>query len=83
MLNAAYLPELSTGRMEPGSGRVGSGHDYAGFCGSRRVSTSDFKVFTDNFLNLESIWIFEYCIRIDWYPWKSVNPKKRKLTSPV
>ena len=38
--------ELSTGRMDPrvGSGRVGSGHDFAGFwrVGSGRVSTSDF-----------------------------------------
>ena len=28
--------------------------------------TSDFFVFTDYFLVHESIWIFEYCIRIDW-----------------
>ena len=37
------------GRMDPrvGSGRVGSGHDFAGFLrvGSGRVSTSDFSVF--------------------------------------
>ena len=25
------ITELSTGRMDPGSGRVGSGHDFAGF----------------------------------------------------
>ena len=40
------VPELSTGRMDPrvGSGRVGSGHEFAGFwrLGSGRVSTSDF-----------------------------------------
>ena len=38
--------ELSTGRMDPrvGSGRVGSGHDFAGCwrVGSGRVSTSGF-----------------------------------------
>ena len=35
--------------------------------GSGRVSTSDFPIFTDYFLVPESIWIFEYCIRIDWF----------------
>ena len=58
-----YLPELSTGRMQPrfGSGRVMIMPDFVG-----RV-TSDFKVFTDYFLVPESIWISEYCIRIDWF----------------
>ena len=43
---AVDYPELSTGRMDPrvGSGRIGSGHDFAGIwrVGSGRVSTSDF-----------------------------------------
>ena len=41
--------EMSTGRMDPrvGSGRIGSGLDFAGFwrVGPSRVSTSDFKIF--------------------------------------
>ena len=55
--------ELSTGRMDP---RVGSGHDFAGFW---RVGSAlrIFKLFTDYFFVPESIWIFEYCIRIDWF----------------
>ena len=40
---------VHAGRMDPrvGSGRVGSGHDFAGFwrVGSSRVSTSDLLVF--------------------------------------
>ena len=52
--------ELSPGRMDPRveSGRVESGHDFAGFwrVGSSRVSTSDFLFFfTDYFLVPESI----------------------------
>ena len=40
-----------------GSGRVGSGHDFAGFwwVGSGLVSTSDFSVFNDYFLVPKSI----------------------------
>ena len=51
-----FSPELSTGRMDPrvGSGRVGSGHDFAGIWRGR-VSTSDFSVFTDYFLVPKSI----------------------------
>ena len=62
----APKPELSTDRMDP---RVGSGHDFAGFwrVGSGRVSTLDLLVFTDYFLVPESIWVFEYYIRIDWF----------------
>ena len=58
---------VGSGRV--GSGRVGLGHDFAGFwrVGSGRVSTSDFSFFTDYFLVPESIWIFEYYIRIDWF----------------
>ena len=66
-------PELSTGRMDPrvGSGRVGSGRVtiLPDFGGSGRVGSAlrIFKFFTDYFLVPESIWIFEYCIRIDWF----------------
>ena len=60
--------ELSTGRMNP---LVGSGHDFAGFCrvGSGRVDqhVGFLKFFTDYFLVPESIWIFEYYIRIDCF----------------
>ena len=59
-------------RMDPrvGSGRVGLGHDFAGFwrVGSGRVSTSGFWVFYYYFLVPKSIWIFEYYIRIDRLP---------------
>ena len=50
------------------AGRVGSGHDFAGFW--RVGSGQHFGVlnfFTDYFLVPESIWIFEYYIRIDWF----------------
>ena len=60
--------ELSTGRMGP-AGRVGSGRVtiLPDFGGSGRVGSAFriFKFFTDYFLVPESIWIFEYCIRID------------------
>ena len=58
--------ELSTGQMDS---RVGSGLDFAWFrrVESGRVSISDFKFFHDYFLVPESIWNFEYCIRIDWF----------------
>ena len=56
ILNRGLISELSTGRMDPrvGSGRVGSGHDFAGFwrVGSGRVGSAlrIFKFFTDIFL---------------------------------
>ena len=54
--------ELSSGRMDP---RVGS--RFYRILASR-VSTSDFfNFFTDYFLVPESIWIFEYYIRIDLF----------------
>ena len=60
--------ELSTGRMDP---RVGSGRVtiFPDFDGSGRVGSAlrIFKFFTDYFLVPESIWIFEYCIWIDWF----------------
>ena len=67
-----YKSELSTGRMDPrvGSDRVGSGHDFARLwrVGSGRVSTSDFfYFFTEYFFVPESIWIFEYYIRIELF----------------
>ena len=58
-----FNPELFTGRMDP---RFGSGHDFAGF-GRVGSALRIFKFFTDYFLVPESIWIFEYCIRIDWF----------------
>ena len=64
-------PELSTGRMDP---RVGLGRVGSQFCRilagrvSGRVSTSDlFSFFTDYFLVPESIGIFKYYIRINWF----------------
>ena len=60
--------ELSTGRMDPrvGSGRVGSRFCWilAGRVGS---ALRIFKFFTEYFFVPESIWIFKYCIRIDWF----------------
>ena len=49
-----YNVELSTGRMDPRVGSVGSGHDVSGFwrVGLGRVSTSSFQFFTDYFLIL-------------------------------
>ena len=61
MHQVLLIPELSTGRMDPrvGSGRVGSGHDFAGFLrvGSGRVGSPlrIFKIFLDYFLVPESI----------------------------
>ena len=52
-------------------GRVGSGRVtiLPAFGGSGRVGSAlrIFNFFTDYFLVPESIWIFEYCIRIDWF----------------
>ena len=74
------IAELSTGQMDPrvrsgrvGSGRiessrvgsrVGSGHDFAGFWRIGRVGRVSTLVFADQLWVSESIWIFEYCIRI-------------------
>ena len=55
-------------RWTRGSGRVGSGHDFAGFwrVGSgQHFGFSSF--FTDYFLVPKSMWIFEFYIRIDWF----------------
>ena len=51
-----------------GSGRVGSGRvtilpDFGGVGSALRI----FQFFTDYFLVPESIWIFEYYIRIVWF----------------
>ena len=63
--------QVSQPRVVHGSdgpaGRVGLGRVtiLPDFCGSGRVSTSDFLVFTDYFLVPKSMWIFEYYIS-DW-----------------
>ena len=54
-----------------GSGRIGSGRVtiLPDFGGSGRVGSAlgIYQFFTDHFLVPESIWIFEYYIRIDWF----------------
>ena len=63
--------ELSAGRMDPRPGLVGSGRVtiLPDFGGSGRFGSAlrMFKLFADYFSVPESIRIFEYCIRIDWF----------------
>ena len=64
---AGVIPELSTGRIDPrvGSDRVGS--RFCQILARRVLSAPCFKSIHYYFLVPESVWIFEYYIRMDCF----------------